>query len=311
MCLKQAVFGLIVTFLRPITSNGGGNVQVGRVTASWSFPPMAILAIVGGGLLILSAVGLAASAWSMLDFGADPPTDSDAANTKSATAVPRLPPVDDERLVPFDLFEDFERMRSRQPAAAPARPGPATGAEPGVSEPGRAGRLPANSGASQPDADIPRNAEPPPEGRGPDAATDRQPGNARRAPGRETMGETGQTVARNPAPRPISRPQPYPANARPAAGTAPEATRRQPAPPPARPAPAPSGGLRLSRSSGVIGFGSGDVLVSRCGADGPEPAALIQEALDAARESGVPACLNVIRGGSAQSNVAVRVRPGE
>lgn len=307
VCLRSRLFGRrkpTAKYWCQILVNVGGHVQIGRNATTTSFPPMAMLAVAGGVALILSSLGLAATGWSMLDFGDDGARTTGAGANLPEAAVPARPSVDEDRVVPFDVFEQFERQDGNAPTTA--RPDSAKGGKPGAM----------GTGASRPlgpaDADIPRNAEPPSEGRGLAADSDRPASNAPSRPLRAgKIGADQGQDARRLAQRDTRRIAPRNADQLPdGPALGPGGSNRR-ATPPARPAPMASGGLRVSRRSGVVGFGAGDVLVSRCGADGPEPARVIQEALDAARESGVPACLNVIRGGSAESNVAVRVRPGE
>lgn len=77
---------------------------------------------------------------------------------------------------------------------------------------------------------------------------------------------------------------------------------------PPRPA-APTGGFRVARNGQLPGLVAGDVLVSRCGVDRVESASVVRQALIEARESGVPACLNVRQGGELVPGMAVRVPP--
>lgn len=112
------------------------------------------------------------------------------------------------------------------------------------------------------------------------------------------------------APRPTSDRVPAPRKAG-LAATRTEPVRTaatEPVRAPPRPA-APTGGFRVARNGQLPGLVAGDVLVSRCGVDRAESASVVRQALLEARESGVPACLNVRQGGELVPGMAVRVPP--
>lgn len=71
----------------------------------------------------------------------------------------------------------------------------------------------------------------------------------------------------------------------------------------------PKGGLRIPRGGLLPGLAAGDIIIGRCGAGAPESRNAIRRALEAARESGVPACFDLIQDGERVDGVAVRVPP--
>lgn len=257
----------------------------------------------GGTILVVSGLCLVGLGSAYLVRGPGVPP----ADPFDGIIVEPEPEAADPDLVPADIFDQLtggEDRRERAadvdepadaPVAAPTSRPMADGAAVQAPAPAPDGDAAPSPRPGTPAVDRRAGPAPAPVGPGPSARSGRPmpPAAADRLPDRRPA----------PAPRPAALPSRQP--------PALPALRQMPSlPAPGRERPAPVGGLRIPRSGLLPGLSAGDVILGRCGAGGPESRAVIRRALEAARDSGVPACFDVIQDGERVDGVAVRVPAG-